>query len=430
MKCPDFHDRRPALRPLLALLLVLAGLSGPCAPAMAQADDLLNTFYTMRQTDPEAAHVWLAEREAQAGGDVRVPLELAYHLLRKDQPADALPWFEKAVALAPSRVEVWKQIGYIRKGLGQDAAALDAFGRARALVPGDEAVVLEMAYLNQRIGRNHQAAALFGGLAAGLADREVARQACDAHTSLRGLPDKVLPEPWFAETYAAPEFNSHWDMAVLPVQARLGRVVSEAGQVEAYAGLRINADTRSTAGVFGPEIYTDNAAVGFVGLRARPVRALPLAFFAEAGHARDMTDRGRDRWRGDVRAGFQFYDEWGKQAPCGKRAGIRPIADLYVDGIYYSRYDDNVLFYARVRPGLRLADSSGLAADAYLLAAIGRDTKDRAGNAYEELGAGAALHFFRPGTLSLRAEGVRAFRHDGLDSYTTVRVRLEHFARF
>ena len=215
-------------------------------------------------------------------------------------------------------------------------------------------------------------------------------------------------------------------MAVLPVQARVGVVLADAPVVEAYVGVRINADSRSGKGPFGPQVYTDNMAAVAVGLRVRPLTG--LALFVEGGAAYDLMDRGRSRWRGDLRGGFVYYNDW-NMAP-REGGGIRPVADVYADGIYYSRYDDNVLFTGRVRPGLRLAESTRWALDAYLHGAAGFDTKGLSDNQFEELGGGAAARLFGPAGLTFRAEGVRVFRHGGLPSYSTARIRVEHFAHF
>lgn len=378
-------------RSFIAVLLAGAGLVSAAA-AQASPDDALNRYYTQRAQDAAAAFAALVDAAATYPGDPRIQLEAGYDLLRQDRQADALPWFERAAALQPERADLWRQIGYIRKALGQTAAALTAFERAAALDPADDAARGEQAYL---------------------------RQAMEPGST-------APPERFFAETYAAPEYNSHWAMAVLPVQARVGAVLADNPAVEAYAGLRINVDSRSGAGPFGPQVFTDNMAAVAAGLRVRPLTGLVL--FVEAGGAYDLADRGRSRWRGDLRGGFVYYNDWNMAPrPAGE---IRPVADVYADGIYYSRYDDNVLFTARVRPGLRLVESKRLAFDVFLHGAAGFDTKGLRDNRFEELGGGGVLRLIGPAGLALRGEGVRVYRHDGLASYTTARVRMEHFARF
>lgn len=421
--------KHSALR-LGRLAITLVGLLAASA-AMATPEDALNRYYELKRSDPEAAFVYLSGQEPDYRDDVRIQLELGYHLVSKGASEQAIPYFNRAAALAPGRAEIWKQLGYARKDSGKDEDAIEAFARAQDLTPDDEQVSLELAFLNQRVGHNREASAIFQGLSLSSQDKETAARACESYAALRGVPDKVMPDPFFAESYVAPEYNSHWNLGVYPLQAKVGAVLSEQPIVEAYIGVRAGADTRSGSGPFGTQIYNDNVAVVAAGLRARPARAVPLYLYVEAGPAYDITRRNRDRWRADVRGGFVFYDEWGTEPPCGGKNGeIQPIADLYADGIYYSRYDDNILFFARARPGLRLLDTGKLALDAYGLAAVGFDTKDVAFNNFEELGGGLALRLYGPGTLTLRAEAVRVFRPKGLDSYSTLRVRVEHYIRF
>lgn len=372
---------------LLAALATFAG-----GIAHASPDDVLNRYYGQVQQDPAAAFAALVEAAPVYPDDPRIQLEAGYYLLRQNLQADALAWFERAVTLQPERADLWRQIGYIRKALGARAGAIAAFERAAQLDPADGAARGELAYLQTPTP------------AAGPAEQG----------------------DIFVETYAAPEYTSHWDMAVLPVQARVGVVLADAPALEGYLGVRLNADSRSGKGPFGSQVFTDNMAQVAAGLRVRPLTG--LALFVEGGAAYDLVDRGRARWRGDLRGGFLYYADW-NMAP-REGGGIRPVADVYADGIYYSRYDDNVLFTGRVRPGLRLAESTRWALDAYLHAAAGVDTKGLGDNQFEELGGGAAVRLFGPAGLTFRAEGVRVYRHDGLPSYSTARTRLEHYARF
>lgn len=388
------------LRPAALVLGSGSALIGASA-AQASADDVLNRYYAAQANDPAAAFTALSAAAATYPDDPRIQLEAGYHLLRQKQPAEALPWFERAAVLQPARADLARQIGYIRKELGQNADALAAFEQAVELDPADELARAELAYLRQAAAPASNAPA----------DR------------------------FFAETYAAPEYNSHWGMAVLPVQARVGVVLADQPAVELYAGVRINVDSRSGAGPFGPEVFTDNMAAVAAGLRVRPLPG--LALFVEAGGAYDLANRGRARWRGDLRGGFMYYADWNMAPPpaglptSDRRIwGLRPVADVYADGIYYSRYADNVLFSVRARPGLRLAESERLAFDIYLHGAAGFDTKGLRDNRFAELGSGAALRLLRWPGVTLRAEGVQVYRDGGLAAYTTARVRVEHYARF
>lgn len=424
----------------LAACLLLASSTFALSPVLAEdpaaeeapaeSAPLLDRYYQLRESDPDAAYQLLLAGWSGEGGDIRVPLELGYYQLRREDYRAALPFFEAASKIDPTRKDVLDQLGYIHVALEQDEGALAAFDRSLAVDPSDETIRLQRAYVLQRLGQNGAAASEFRALASS-SDAEIADPSCASYRVVYKAADKALDDPWFAETYLAPQYVSHFDLAVVPFQGRVGAVLDEDTALEAYVGARVTVDTRSGRGLFGPQNYYDNSAVFAAGLRAQPVKSVPVTFFIEAGQAYDLTDQGRSRWRGDVRGGAVFFKEWNMAPPCRDGdGGVRFVADAYGEAIYYSRYDDNVLFYARLRPGVRLYESEGAAIDAYALGAVGFDTKGAVGNDYQELGGGVAAHIFGAGGLTLRAEGVRVFRGDGLDSYSTLRFGIEHSIRF
>lgn len=423
--------------PRTAACLLLAASALALAPACYAQDSqdtddatLLNNYYEARSADPDAAYAALLEGYRAGSMDIRVPLELGYYQLQREDYSEALIYFRAAAAIDPGRKDIQDQIGYINVELEDDREALAAFDRSLLIEPGDETIGLQRAYVLQRLGRNRTASTAFHALS-GASDGGIANQACAAYRALYDSNDRAFDAPWFGEAYLAPQYVSHFDLAVVPFQGRIGAVLDEDTTLEAYASVRATVDTRSGRGIFGPQNYYDNSLVVAGGLRAQPFEDVPIAFFVEAGAAYDLTDRGRDRWRGDVRGGAVFFDEWNMAPPCiGDEGGVRPIADFYAEAIYYSRYDDNILFFGRVRPGLRILESQHGALDIYVHAAAGFDTRGVIGNDYQEFGGGLAAHLFDIGGLTLRGEGVRVFRHDGLDSYTTLRVGIEYSARF
>ena len=107
---------------------------------------------------------------------------------------------------------------------------------------------------------------------------------------------------------------------------------------------------------------------------------------------------------------------------------FRPIADIYADGVYYTRYQ-NFIAYARVRPGLRLVETPDFAIDGYALIAATTDTKGLAENRQLETGGGVGLRIYPLYGLTLRAEGVQVFRLRN-SGYTDFRFRVEHTLRF
>jgi hypothetical protein len=364
--------------------------------AWADADKVLNHYHERKKDQPDAALLYLSENAAAHGTDVRVWRELVYGLLAQRRHAEALAAAEQAHRLDPS----------------------------------DQQMALQRAYLLDMTGRTRLAAGSFRVLSRS-ADPTVAHAACQAWQTLHGQPDKVLPRPWFAEVYAAPEQVSRYGMGILPLAVRVGKRLDEATQVEAYGSVRVTTDTRSGETVLGPKIYNDNAAIVALGLRARPVAQWPMQLFAELGVAHDLIDRQRDRTRADLRAGLLYFHAWDSAPRCaGQERALRAVGDVYADAVYHSRYNDAVLFNVRVRPGLRLAESDGAALDAYALLAGGTDTRRSAQNRYGELGTGLAVTVFEPWRLTVRAEWVRVLRHENRTGNHTGRLRLEYAAAF
>ena len=410
--------------------LLISTLLPVSARASSGADVFLNRYYATKDDDPKEALAILEEAAKRFSNDVRVHSEIAFHSLRAGDRSRALRAMRTAAALTPDRADIWRQIGYIEIDLGKFNRALAAFLRARRIDPNDEQVAMQIGYLQQQLGQNRSAAESFRSVL-NAADKNRAEQACGAYRNVRGVPDKLLPKPWFAETYMAPEYRTHYDVAVLPFEGRIGVSSGTTTVVDAYVSLRGTLDTRSGQTNFGPLTYYDNAAVLAGGLRLRPSTKLPFFLFVEAGTAYDLVDRNRDRWRSDVRGGAVAYKQWNMEPPClGEWLfPFRFIADVYGDAVYYSRYDDNILLYGRVRPGFRLFETPVQAVDAYLLGALNADVQSVKDNGFEEFGAGLAMHVYEPFRWTARTEFVNVERREA-DGFLDFRLRLEYQARF
>ena len=157
----------------------------------------------------------------------------------------------------------------------------------------------------------------------------------------------------------------------------------------------------------------------------------PVFAFIEQGVAGDISARGRNRWRNDTRTGLVFGKEW-EAAPKSCANGVTftftPIVDVYAEAIWYSRYQD-MIAYARIRPGFRLIESSIGTVEAYALAAVTRDTAGKSDNRFAELGAGLAFKLIEPLRLTLRTEWAHVMRTGGARA-SDARIRLEYEVRF
>ena len=119
------------------------------------------------------------------------------------------------------------------------------------------------------------------------------------------------------------------------------------------------------------------------------------------------------------------------EPPCvgGSEFPFRFVADFYGDAVYYTRYDHNVLIYARARPGLRFYETPEWAVDGYLIGAVNTDVRNDKDNRYEEIGGGFALHAYDPMRWTARVELIDARKHQG-PSFSDFRFRIEYQVRF
>lgn len=367
--------------------------------------------------DPGALKV-IEAAARQFPGNLTIQLEYGYAVLKLKDYAAGRTAFRRAVKIAPRRIDLWKQLGYIDINLDDTDAAIDAFQHASALEPDNQDLLLQLAYLQDQKGRERKAAVLFHKVMSG-SDKKKAKTGCTAYSNIRGLPPKLLPEPWFSEFYTTPEYISRNNLGVGSATLRIGQHYGSNRFIDIYGLGRINADTRSgSQSAYGTQMFLDNYAELGAGIRVKPLADLPLAIYAEAGAAYDTVKQTRPRWRKDLRVFAAYYDEWNMGLDCGDKVkilgGLRPVADAYADIGYYSRYD-NMLTSARVRPGIRLFENDTSAIDLYGIAAINWDSNGIGSNRYGELGLGVALRLFEPTRLVVRIEGVRNLATSGLD---------------
>jgi hypothetical protein len=411
------------------LLLLLGLTTGDAWAQQSPADAVLNRFYALRARNPGAARAVLEQGIRRFPRDQRMQLELGYFVLGQGDKRRALRAFRAAVGLTPGRADLWRQIGYIEIDLANIPAALEAFEESLRLEPENEPARMQTAYLQDQLGRKRAAARNFRAVIPSR-DPKLAEESCAAYSNLRGQPGKILPNPFFAEYYAAPEYRTHFGVTVIPFDARAGASFGEKTIVEPYVGVRLTHDSRSGNGVFGPQIYYDNALVPSLGLRIQPHVSIPISLFVEGGAGYDLIERGRNRWRDDLRGGFVGYYEWNMGLACPLRVTFpfRPIFDFYADGVYFTRYQ-NFISYARARPGVRFVETPDISLDAYALVAATTDTKGLVDNRQLETGGGLALRLYPLYGLTLRAEGVQVFRLRN-SGYTDFRFRIEHTIRF
>ena len=364
----------------------------------------------------------------QAPRNVTRQMEAAYALLAA-KDARATIYLERAAKLKPRDAKILEQLGYARLAAGNRNGAIVAFRNALDLNPSNHVLRLQLVYTQDAEGQK-RAAARDARIVA-MSRHPRAAEGCTAWNNLAGLPDRMLPKPWFAETYFAPEWRTRDRLGVAPLQMRIGRALIGEDILSVYGSFRGTWDNRSNYSGLAPQVFYDDAAIFAGGLRWRPWEGAPVFAFIEQGMAADISSRNRSRWRNDTRAGLVYGQEWEaapKSCTDEARFTFTPIVDVYAEAIWYSRYQD-MIAYARIRPGVRLMESRIGSLEAYALAAITRDTAGRSDNRFHELGAGLAFKFLDPLRITLRTEIVHVARSGGTRA-TDGRIRLEYEVRF
>jgi tetratricopeptide (TPR) repeat protein len=283
----------------------------------------------------------------------RAEAEIAALAPPAEPPAPPPPPSEPAPAAAPAPAPPASSAlgeGYRAKAKGDLAGARSAFERARANPTEAQLASMELGYLAASEGDPDTARARFDEAAVG-SNADLGAQARRER--------KTLPRHVFGDAY----FDAYgWDrragattsepivVPTLKLRAFFRPVLSV--PVDAYLAAQVVRDTasRGYVGLALPKIYADNFATFGAGLRAKLWRRVEL--FAQAGPAVNLLNDGRDRTALDVRGGALMYAETrdcGPPPEHGVRARFLPCAEVYAEGVYASRFDNDVMAYARPR---------------------------------------------------------------------------------
>ncbi len=274
--------------------------------------------------------------------------ELGLRSLEKSYLPDALRYLRIAQEENPEDAEVALKLGQTYNLLGRDKEALEWFGRAR------------------RMGH------------------------AEANGPYRNLRSSLAKFHW--QAWALPVFSSRWqDLFVY------GQVKGEwrTGRLRPYLSVRVNGDVRgSQPGLFGPVYLSENAAVlaGGIGLPAKH----GLYVWAEAGQSFSL----RQGSRPDYRGGVSFLREW--------RWGGRRFHEAAADGVFLSRFDNNLLIYSQNRTGWRLTPGESSATELYWNSNLTVDARRQAWANFVEFGPGIRVRWSAlPPGMSLRFDFLR-----------------------
>lgn len=288
------------------------------------------------------------------------------------------------------QIQTFKQAGYLAIVKGDNARALEVFHHAYALTYQPD-LAMQLAYLYDGVN-NKPAAYHYFQIATHSQDQKVRDQAQLALTHLSGQQTKALPAPYFSEFYFNPFTQSRFGLTVVPMLWRLGIEQNHCFKSKTYVYMRRTQDNRTQNLGEISQIYEDNVQIMGAGGQFSPLRAIPVIGFVEAGEAYDLVYQNRPRWRGDLRAGAMYYQEWGVRPGYYDTLKVSHnyYSDLYGDLTYFSRYNNNVVALLRTHQGIHLLQYQSSLVNLYVTGRVIADTNREFFNNIAEVGPGIA----------------------------------------
>ncbi len=337
-------------------------------------------------------------------------LEDEFYALKASHPKQAWVILYKILARSPNNILFLKEGGYLALQQSNLKRALPFFLKAYNL-SHDASLAMQIGYILDGLDRKKQAFYFFQK-ALNTNQEKIYLQAQQSLINLRNWQTKLLPSPFFAELYAAPFYFSRFRLFVRPIVARTGVTINQHYAWDAYLSVRYTKDNKSGELIGAiPQIFEDNTVIYALGTRLQPFPTIPLISFLEVGKAYDLIDRGRPRWRNDVRGGLVFYNDWGALPIFSPHLTFQPrwLGSLYADTIYFSRYDNNIIGTGRLRQGLSLLTFKNASFDAYMVGYLSVDRLHEFFNNFTSFGPGIA---FQPNNLYnvvFRFESLRGY---------------------
>lgn len=292
--------------------------------------------------------------------------------------------------------------GYAAKAKGDAAAAADAFRRAKDAGADPQIVAMELAYLAEASGDPDEARARFGDALQG-----PSTELRDRASRERALLPAHLSADLYADTFGwdrvAGTSNGNSVVPTVRVRALYRPILSL--PVDLYLSAQATRDTasRGYVGSALPQIYADDYATFGGGLRVR-LWSNHVELFAQAGPAFDLLRDGRAPVALDVRGGGLAYFDTPDCAPApehGARAGVWPCAEVYGEAVFVSRFDDNVIGFARPRAGVGYLVTGPVVWQAMAEARAGKDRNDDYWNNFADAGFGQRWRLLVPFRLDL-----------------------------
>jgi len=317
-------------------------------------------------------------------------LDTFYRLRKKDHTA-ARVYIEAMNRTHPKHVQALKEAGFLAMQEGRIDDAVGLFTRVYAMT-NDPAEAMQIGYLYSSLNQNKKAYQYFNRATVSQ-DPKLSWLAQDAMTRFAGQQTKAFPTPYYGEFFAMPFTQNRFGITVSQFIGRLGVELSLPMRPRVYTFTRRTQDNRANNLGELTQLFEDNVWVTGVGGQIFPFKKLPLFVYAEAGAARDLYDRARERWRPDLRAGFMYYQEVGARPTYFTEPtySTNYYAIWYAEMTYFSRYDNNVIASVRTHQGIRLFQYKSSMINLFARGRVIEDSHRDFYNNFAELGPGLAI---------------------------------------
>jgi tetratricopeptide (TPR) repeat protein len=301
-----------------------------------------------RQAEAEAEFRIITEK---APDDLLAATQLAFLLHARGDDTAANPLFERVLkggdpelanrVRAVLRIQQVPQettpkemaLRSIKAGYFKDA--LRYLEAAHEADPADSEVLLKLGWTNNMLHRDSEAYHWFN-LARQSSDASIAKDADRAWRGLRSEHQRFRATGWLY-----PIFSTRWhdlfSYAQFKAELRTGL------GFRTYLSTRFVGDTRQTIGTVLPQYLSESSIILAMGLSAGPWHGFTA--WAEAGSAYNYITH---HMLPDYRGGISMARGVGHTLR-GESAG--PFADIAADGVFMSRFGNEVLSYNQLRIG-------------------------------------------------------------------------------
>ena len=336
----------------------------------------------------ELAFLWLAVAQAgqaiqefeavvrQDTKDMLAAAQLGLLYMERNQPALARPLLEKVAAgpdaglarkarealtkssngssarRTPVSHRPGSETAQPHKALGEKSLALsylnDAlreFQIAHEIDPGDSDVALKLGVVHNILHDDREALRWFRE-AMNSDDPAVAAEAKRNYNNLAPQFQRVQVSLWTLPMFST-RYHDAFDYAQLKAELRLGSV-----PVHPYLSLRLVGDWKRKTGEPLPQFLSESSLIGAVGVRTSVWQGFML--WAEAGEAGSYLHKpppGTPRLGPDYRGGVAWSRNFGASLGGESRGAF---AEVNVDAVFLSRFQNNLINYWQMRHGYRL----------------------------------------------------------------------------